>query len=234
MSPKEKYLEEKLEPIMLGITLLLIPIVLIPLLYELPQWLVYTFYGLDIFIWIAFIAELVMKFIVSTNYYATLKRNWFLVVILLMPLFLSFRLIRLARFASLLRLLRIQGIVDNLKQNARELAYNIEYATIGIFLFVSLAAFIMWRIELMWNGSITNFGDALWWAIITITTIGYGDIIPSSPPGKVFGAIVSFMGIVIFMVVVARITSMFVTDDRTRALDKAIRFVNRQKREKER
>jgi len=45
------------------------------------------------------------------------------------------------------------------------------------------------------GANITNIGDALWWSVITITTVGYGDYTPISPLGRIIGTIVMFAGI---------------------------------------
>lgn len=45
------------------------------------------------------------------------------------------------------------------------------------------------------GANITNLGDALWWSVITITTVGYGDYTPISPLGRIIGTIVMFAGI---------------------------------------
>jgi voltage-gated potassium channel len=45
------------------------------------------------------------------------------------------------------------------------------------------------------GANITKFGDALWWSVITITTVGYGDYTPITPVGRIVGTIVMFAGI---------------------------------------
>jgi ion channel len=44
------------------------------------------------------------------------------------------------------------------------------------------------------GANITKFGDALWWSVITITTVGYGDYTPITPVGRIIGTIVMFAG----------------------------------------
>ena len=99
-----------------------------------------------------------------------------------------------------------------MRSSLRELIYNIEYILITFTIFIFCSAFIMWQIEAHFDGSIISLADALWWSVITITTIGYGDVIPTSAEGKVVGAIVSLLGTILFMVFVARVTTLFVHD----------------------
>jgi voltage-gated potassium channel len=197
---------------MLVITALLLPVFAIPVLFNLSPFWETAFHFFDFGIWIAFYAEMLIKLIVSENYWVTFKKNWFLVLILLLPAFRIFRLVWLARYLRFIRLLRLQSLVDHLKENTRRLINNLEYVIIGLVSIILLASFLMWQIEKATGGAIDTFGDALWWSVITITTVGYGDIVPTTSGGKFFGAIISFIGVIIFMVVVAKITALFVVN----------------------
>jgi voltage-gated potassium channel len=51
----------------------------------------------------------------------------------------------------------------------------------------------------------------MWWALQTVTTVGYGDVTPKNPAGRIVGAIVMMEGIAFLAIVTAAITSTFVT-----------------------
>jgi voltage-gated potassium channel len=61
-----------------------------------------------------------------------------------------------------------------------------------------------------------NVGDGLWWAIQTVTTVGYGDLVPTSTTGRLIAALVMVVGIGFLTVTIAAITSAFVESARRR------------------
>ena len=63
--------------------------------------------------------------------------------------------------------------------------------------------------ELTDDSQITNIPEAIWWAIITITTVGYGDYVPESFPGKIIGALTLVFGVLLLSLPVAIIGNKF-------------------------
>jgi len=61
-----------------------------------------------------------------------------------------------------------------------------------------------------------NVGDSMWWAIQTVTTVGYGDLVPTSPGGRLVAAVVMLVGIGFLTVITAAITSTFIETARRR------------------
>ena len=61
-----------------------------------------------------------------------------------------------------------------------------------------------------------SFGEALWWALQTVTTVGYGDVVPSSDTGRVIGAIVMISGIAFLTVITAAVTAALIEAARRR------------------
>jgi voltage-gated potassium channel len=56
-------------------------------------------------------------------------------------------------------------------------------------------------------GNITTYSDGLWWAITTITTVGYGDKVPVTDAGKLLGVLLQVMGAMMFGIVIAIISN---------------------------
>ena len=61
-----------------------------------------------------------------------------------------------------------------------------------------------------------NIGDGLWWAVQTVTTVGYGDLVPASAAGRLVAALVMLVGIGFLTVITAAITSTFIETARRR------------------
>lgn len=59
----------------------------------------------------------------------------------------------------------------------------------------------------------SGFWVGVWWAIVTITTVGYGDVVPSSPAGKALGIVLMLMGIGLVSTLAASITAYFVDQE---------------------
>ena len=60
------------------------------------------------------------------------------------------------------------------------------------------------------DGNITSIPDPLWWAITTITTVGYGDRFPTTPGGRGVGMILMVVGIALFGLLAGSLASFFV------------------------
>jgi len=84
-------------------------------------------------------------------------------------------------------------------------------AVLLIILVTVIAAILIEIFESRYNEAFSGFWDSVWWVIVTITTVGYGDKIPVTPFGKVIGVIIMFVGIALLSVVTATISSILVT-----------------------
>lgn len=123
------------------------------------------------------------------------------------------RLARLSRLARITRLLRGQAGKDLLLD---VLANRSQYATFITILLagmtLSIATIMVVQFESHSpDSNITTGGDALWWGIVTMTTVGYGDFFPVTTAGRLTGAFVMFAGIGIIGALASILASLLVS-----------------------
>jgi len=66
-------------------------------------------------------------------------------------------------------------------------------------------------VDVVSPNSFEDLGDALWWASQTVTTVGYGDVVPATTGGRVVAVFVMFFGVAAVSLVTAVITAVFVS-----------------------
>jgi voltage-gated potassium channel len=64
------------------------------------------------------------------------------------------------------------------------------------------------------EGEFKSFWDGVWWAFVTVTTVGYGDLYPTTVVGRVVGIVLMLTGIGFLAVLTATVSSAFVKSDR--------------------
>ena len=67
---------------------------------------------------------------------------------------------------------------------------------------------LIWALD---HDEYPNIWVGMWWALQTVTTVGYGDVSPTNPSGRIIGAVVMLYGVAFVTIFVAAITSIFVT-----------------------
>jgi voltage-gated potassium channel Kch len=72
-------------------------------------------------------------------------------------------------------------------------------------------AFVAAVLERLFDPAIGTFGDALWWAIVTVTTVGYGDVIPESTVGRIIAGVLMLAGVSAIPITTSLVVSVFVS-----------------------
>ena len=124
---------------------------------------------------------------------------------------LVIRVLRVIRVFRVLKLVKYLGEAQNLKNALLASAKKIVVFLVGIFTLVVILGSIMYLIEGEENG-FTSIPRSIYWAIVTITTVGYGDISPQTPLGQTLASLVMIIGFGIIAIptgiVTAELTSM--------------------------
>jgi voltage-gated potassium channel len=151
--------------------------------------------------WIAFAADLSFGLYNAKDKKKYLMKHPLEVAAVLLPFLRPLRLLRVISFGSLV----IQKVAVG-----RQFAITIKVITTSIFV-AYISAVQITIIERDIDGSnIKNFGDGLWWAITTVTTVGYGDRFPTTTEGRFLAVGLMIMGISLMGVITASVASWFV------------------------
>ena len=84
-------------------------------------------------------------------------------------------------------------------------------ASAGIMVLVGSA--VAYGAEHPTNSEFATFGDALWWGVVTLTTVGYGDIVPKTSTGRLAGIAIMFTGVATIGVLAGSLASLFRLDE---------------------
>ena len=118
------------------------------------------------------------------------------------------RLVRIARLARLLRALRATRSLTSILVRERGQSAALVAALVALILIVGSSAAVL-RFESGAGSNIHNAADALWWSMSTITTVGYGDKVPTSTEGRFIAALLMTAGVGLFGAFSASLAAWF-------------------------
>lgn len=137
---------------------------------------------------------------------------------------IDLRVLRLLRLFRLFRLFKMTRYVESLRTFHRVFAAKKEELLITalmIFILLVFASTAMYAVENETQpDKFPNIPETLWWGVVTLTTIGYGDVYPVTPLGKVIGGVIAFLGIGLFALPAGILASGF-TEELKRRQDNA-------------
>lgn len=124
----------------------------------------------------------------------------------------SIRVFRLFRLLRLLKLARYTSALDRIVLAIKSIKAELMIFSIINICFIYLAAVLVYHAEHATGSNMfSSMFDALWWATVTFTTIGYGDIYPITPIGKMITAVLSMMGLGIVAIPTGLISAALTT-----------------------
>jgi len=157
----------------------------------------------DRIIWVIFVIDYTVRFSRSENKWTYVKKHP-LELVAIIPLDSIFRA---ARFVRIFRVIRLLGIGSRFLKPV----YCI-LKTNGLDKLLMVAVVLLFIIPIpivLLEPEINTFSDALWWAVVTTTTVGYGDISPSTPLGRVLAVVLMLVGIGVIGTFTSAITNYF-------------------------
>jgi voltage-gated potassium channel len=163
------------------------------------------------FVWVFFLIETALLTRLTDNKLRYLSTNWLnlLIIIVAFPVLWEGN----TEIAALrtLRLFLVLPLLFAISKTARGiLAKNKLGLTLLVALFIIIAAGILIAGI---DPAIDNIWDGFWWAWVTVTTVGYGDIVPSSAAGRVFGGLLILFGLGLFSLITANFSAFLLAKE---------------------
>jgi len=168
--------------------------------------------------WIVFLVDFIVSQRRLVRYTSTwLGRFDLSVVVLTAPWFLipGFQA---GRFIVLLRLARLARVImesDGAKRLMERLG-RVGLIALGVMV---VSDWVAYHAEHATNSEFATFGDALWWGIVTLTTVGYGDIVPKTTVGRWAGVMIMVTGVALLGVLAGSLASFFRVDSSNDDID---------------
>jgi voltage-gated potassium channel len=152
-------------------------------------------------VWLAFAIDFVVRVVLAENRWPYMRRHWYDVALIALPMLRPLRLLRLLALARILN-----------RSVAGSLVGRVSTYVLGASMMIaSLAALAVLDAEQDAQGAnIKTIGDALWWAATTVTTVGYGDRYPVTATGRVIAVLLMVVGIATVGAVTASIAAWMV------------------------
>ena len=171
---------------------------------------------IDIGICIFFFVEFCIRFYQAENKWQFMRWGWIdLISSIPMVDFLRagrlFRLIRIIRIFKAFRTTK-SFVTHIFKSKAQGTFTSAAILAILLIIFSSIAIL---QVENAPNSNIKTAEDAIWWAYVTITTVGYGDKFPVTTEGRIIASFLMTAGVGLFGTFTAYIASLFVSDNKT-------------------
>jgi voltage-gated potassium channel len=198
---------------MLILSIAVLPLLLVPLIFELSPAVESTFFALDWFIWAAFAVEYGVRLFLSERKLAFLRANVVDLVIVVVPFLRPLRVVRSARALRALRAVRVAAFLFRGTRAARAVLteHKLHYVLLVTLVLVVASALLVESVESASpEGNIKSVPDALWWAITTVTTVGYGDRFPVTAVGRGVAVVLMAAGVGVFGLFAASMASFFI------------------------
>jgi len=218
-------IEKRIDTPMIILALLIIPAIVIELkIVPTNAYWVSCATKIDDGIWFAFLLEYIVLVSLYDDKVGYTKRSWLNLLILLLspPLicpdgFALIRSLRSLRVLRLFRALRILRIVIALRRGVKPISDVLVKNSLHYITLITIILIIFSGIAFSWLElgviSIQGTLQGVWWAITTVTTVGYGDFYPESHAGRMLAVAVMVIGIGFVAVLTANIASYFVEND---------------------
>lgn len=183
---------------------------------------IYSFGSLDVIIAFFILMDLIFFRIrnrkVKTTKWQLIYDNWPYIVSVIPLTFISFNFLQLfglKPIIGIIGIIRIYALIKVLIISARNVRKypsktKLDYATFALFLVIIIGSYLFFIIETGVNPEVPNYESAIWYALVSMTTTGYGDVVPITLAGRTIGVMLILTGMGYVSLVTATLAYSFI------------------------
>ena len=190
---KNRNLIAAYEIVMALLAIVVITILVIELSYNLPQNIAVTFSIVDNIVLGIFCIDYFTRLFLAKDKVKFFKNN-IVDLISIIPFNSAFQSIRILRLSKLLKFIKIFRSVSLILKFRKYMDKFLRTNNFNYIIWITLFTLFLGAIGIHFAEGI-SFGNALWWSFVTISTVGYGDISPGTPIGRIIAGIIMLVGI---------------------------------------
>ena len=205
-------LEKLLDGPMIFLGFVWLVLLVVELIWGLNKSLEYA----TIVIWIIFIIDFLVTFILAPAKIDFLKKNWLIAISLIIPALRVFRIFRFVRLLRGLRGIRLVRIVSSFSRSMKSLRGTMKRRAFGyVFMIILIVTLLgaagMYALENP-NPGFDSYGMALWWTAMRVITAG-NEFNPLTPEGRALEFLITLIGYTVFGYVTATFATFFIGRD---------------------
>ncbi|WP_302805108.1 potassium channel family protein [Cloacibacillus porcorum] len=180
----------------------------------------------DNVIWLIFVVDYFSRLLLAKDKKVYIKSH-IIELVAILPfnaLFKGLRAIRIVRVFRATKVLRILRLTRVVAYFGRAISYTNHFMTRHNFRYVLIitASIVLMGSALIVNFEKMNFADALWWSFVTATTVGYGDLSPTTTGGRVVASFLMLAGIGFISILTGTIASFFMAEEKRKTAKEEI------------
>lgn len=177
---------------------------------------------------VVFVVLFVVRWWIDESRRTYIRENWFDLVFVVLLASPVLRLFTALRFVRLVPALKVGAILSRHRRRILRLLLlsrdSFPIAMAMIFGMVFVFGTCTYLLEHNSNPGFGDIHDGLWWAFVTLTTVGYGDIVPQTGAGRIVAVMLMLFGIAVYSLMIANLTHYLETidQDHNQRVDPAI------------
>ncbi len=218
MERNYKIIFEAVLSILILIGLVILGLETIGFLVGIKNSTLYSYGFLDLLLGVLILIDFFLFKLRRENYGEIIFKNWFYIVAGIPIFFICFNIFQLygdSLIIGLIGIIRIYALIKVLLLTSREVRRypqktKLDYATVILFLVLIIGSTLFLIVEKGVNPEVPNFESAIWYALVSMTTTGYGDIVPVTLLGQVIGVIFIFTGMAYVSLTTATLAYSFI------------------------